>query len=357
VYRRFAEVDQRLLSITPTDNVSRAPRSLNERADYRGHEWFQWIVFYSIPVLKNILPNRFLSHWGLLVHGIVLIMQNSVSKSELVYAGRYFKLFNSDIDTLYGPEHVTFSTHLLTHLVKSTENFGQPWTHSAFLFESFNGELKSAVHSSNGVAHQISKHMQLKIALQRMRDDLECKMSDKEKDYFKSVMCSVKRLAEPTFTSGDVSFHGQPKTIKLPLILQRAIVQAGFMAVVEKEYLVYDRCIVNNEVFQSRSYSRVFKQNNYTVLLKSNQVFEIHFFIVFDNVCLALGHYLTQNLQANLCDVHLPHIRVLNEACEESIRCVPISHFEMKLMSFSVSTDCESIRVGCINVLKMEMLT
>ncbi|KAK3916163.1 50S ribosomal protein L32-3, partial [Frankliniella fusca] len=356
VYGRFAEVDRRLLSITPTDNVSRNPRSLLERSDYRGHEWFSWVVFYSIPVLTKILPNHFLSHWALLVHGIVVLMQNSVSKSDAVYAGRFLRQFNSEIDRFYGAEHVTFSTHLLTHLEKSTYNFGQPWTHSAFVFENFIGEIKAAIHGSNGISHQIIKHMQLRIALKAMEFDLDYAMSDDERDFLKSVICSSKVLAEPRLSVGDVSFLGDAKNIVLSPNLHQVVLRDGFQPVVGEEYFMFDRCIINNEIYQSVNYSRVEKQNNSIVLLQSEQVFEIHSFIVINNVAVALGHYLVRN-RTPLCNVSLPHIKVFNEKCEENLRCVPVSKFDMKLLSFCLSISQEqSLRFGLINVLKMEML-
>lgn len=356
VSARFGLVDRRLLSITPTDKVSRNPRSLSDRSDYRGHEWFAWIVFYSIPVMYKILPNRYLNHWALLVHAIVLLMQNSVSKADVVYAGRFLRQFNSEIDALYGAEHVTFSTHLLTHLETSTNNFAQPWTHSAFVFENFLGELKCALHSSNGIAHQICIYIKLKIALKTMRNELNFAMSDDELDFLNSVSCSSKVLADPSVTVGDVSFLGEPKNIVLCANLQRIISQGGFQPAVGEEYLMFDRCIYNNEVYQSVNYERAEKQNNSVVLLDSDQAFEIHSFVVVDNVSVALGHYLVRD-QTRLCNVALPHIRVFNGSCEDNLRCVRVSNFNMKLLSFhlSISHD-EPLRIGCINVLEKEML-
>lgn len=356
ISNNFAEINQRLLSITPTNAVSRAPRSLEERSDYRGHEWYNWIVFYSIPVLSGFLPKRFLNHWGLVVRGVVILMQNSVSKSEGVYAGRCLRQFNVEIDALYGPEHVTFSTHLLTHLEISTVNFAQPWTHSALLYEDFLGQVKSAVHSGNGVAHQIIKHMQLRICLKAMKNDLSYAMSDVEKDFLESLMSSASALVDPYLTIQDVGFLGTPKNVVLSPNLYRAIRREGVEAVLDKEYLMFDRCSVNGDVFQSVAYSRVEKQNNSIVLLTDDKIFEIHSFIVIDNQGLALGHYLVRN-PTRICDVTLPHMKTSNENVEDMIRCVPVSKFDVKLLSYYIQiSDCETLRFSFINVLQMEVL-
>ncbi|KAK3929415.1 LOW QUALITY PROTEIN: Fatty acid synthase subunit beta, partial [Frankliniella fusca] len=110
------EVDRHLLTLTiTTTDISRVPCSLVERSDFRSHD---------VTVLKDILPPRFFNHCALLVHGVVLLVQNSVAKSEVVYASRYFKQFNEEIDVLY--VHVTFSVHLVTHLENCVINFAQP---------------------------------------------------------------------------------------------------------------------------------------------------------------------------------------------------------------------------------------
>jgi hypothetical protein len=47
IHNKISDVDKRLLAITPTCDVSRFPRSLVDRSDYRGHEWYYWIVFLA----------------------------------------------------------------------------------------------------------------------------------------------------------------------------------------------------------------------------------------------------------------------------------------------------------------------
>ncbi|KAE8745262.1 hypothetical protein FOCC_FOCC008054 [Frankliniella occidentalis] len=356
VRTRLAVIDRRLLAITTIDDISRAPRSLTERSDFRGHEWFHWIVFYSLPVMMNILPPRYLNHWALLVHGVVLLMQNSVAKSEVTYASRYLKLFNEQIDLLYGRVHVTFSVHLLTHLENSTVNFAQPWTHSAFIYESFLGEIKASVKSGTGVAQQITKHMQLRIALQKMRADLEFAMSDEEKEYLTSVMSSSKTLANPHLVIGPVSLLGEPRRMTLSEEYRHALVRSDVAFDRSKEYPSYDRCIVNNELFQSSNYNRVKRQVNCVVLLESNKVFRIQSFIVISNVCYAIGHYFKDRRHVKVSDRALPHYRVLGEN-ENMLRCIPTTQFSMKLISFTVKlSDEEKLTLGCVNVLKMEML-
>ncbi|KAK3915281.1 hypothetical protein KUF71_005730 [Frankliniella fusca] len=230
----------------------------------------------NLPVLKGILPNKYLNHWAHLVSGIVMLMQNSVSKSDLVYAGRFLKRFNVQIDNLYGKVHVTFSVHLLTHLERSVDNFAQPFTHSAFVYESFNGEIKNTVKSSNGIPQKICKLIQLKVALRTMKNDLWCAMSEYEQQYLQKMLTSGKKLAPAHLTIGSVDLLGTPKIKLLSLECVQAFDRFGVKFDRAKEYAFYDRCIVDNELYHACSYSRVSKQENSIVLLEDDSVFQIH---------------------------------------------------------------------------------
>ncbi|KAK3907165.1 Deoxyribose-phosphate aldolase [Frankliniella fusca] len=315
---RFAEVNARLLQITPTSDVSRNPRSLKDRSDFRGHEWFHWVIEYSIPVLKGILPAKFLNHWSLLVHGVALIMQNSVAKSELAYAGRYFSL-----------------SHLLTHLEDSVSEYGQPWAHSAFIFESYLSEVKQAVKSSNGASLQICKAMQRKIALRKLDEDVVNSMTDSQEQYFQA-MSTGRKLAPAHLTIGAASLLGKPRSGSLSLESMAALRRAGVQCGENSSLLLYDRCQLHNEVYHSVNYTKATKQNNSVVLLASQEVFIIQSFVVLNNECYVLG----------------------NEEPEVRRRCLPVCHIDSKLLSFTIKSQSgDSLRIACVNVLTRPTLS
>ena len=182
-------------------------------------------------------------------------------------------------------------------------------------------------------------------------------MTGQEKEYLRKIMTSSRKLAEPDIIINSVAFLGQGKISLLDLTCRRAIIQAGFQCAEGTECKIYERCCVNDIIFQSVSYAKAEKQNNSIDLLTSDQAFEIHSFVVLGNVGLALGHYLVRKQRYNICNRVLPHIQVFQETCEPTLRCVPVSDFHMKLLSFLVKlSDSESLRLGCINVLETEMI-
>lgn len=354
----LSEVDKRLLAISPTAEVSRAPRSLNERSDWRGHEWFYWVVIYSIPVLKNVLKSKYYNHWALLVHAIALLMQNSVAKSEIVYADRYLQEFVSGIDALYGAQNVTFSCHLLTHLKRSVDDFAQPWTHSAFIYESFNAEIKESVKSSNGSAQQICKALQLKVTLQKLEEDVHNYLSKSQSVYLQKISTRGKTLAAPHLVIGSASLLGKPKTMVLPVNFIQAICRAGGDCTNNTIAAIYDRCHLNGVIHHGNNYSRASKQNNTAVMLESGKIFLIESFVVISRNCYVLGHYHEEKKNQKLCDDVLPHIIILNDTPERTLRSVSLAEVSSKLLCFSVEiSSTERLNVACINVLLMEMLS
>lgn len=69
--------------------------------------------------------------------------------------------FHGNAEVLYGSQCMTYNMHQLLHLGKSVRHWGPLWAHSAFPFEAGNGTLKEAVKASSGIAHQISRMLQI----------------------------------------------------------------------------------------------------------------------------------------------------------------------------------------------------
>ncbi|KAE8737050.1 hypothetical protein FOCC_FOCC017491, partial [Frankliniella occidentalis] len=93
----------------------------------------------------------------------------------------------------------------------------------AFMYESFNHDIKNFVKSSNGIAQQICKGMQLRVALKNLEDDVKDLMTAEQSNYYKKM---------------------------------------------------------TSELYHSSTYSRVTRQNNSVVLLDIDKVFCIEYFIV-----------------------------------------------------------------------------
>lgn len=65
-------------------------------------EYRNWLLYYSLPCLKGILPNDYYQHYALLVGGITLLSGRSISPEQLQLAGKFLIHFVEMLDVYYG---------------------------------------------------------------------------------------------------------------------------------------------------------------------------------------------------------------------------------------------------------------
>ncbi|XP_024872804.1 uncharacterized protein LOC112455238 [Temnothorax curvispinosus] len=154
-------INNRLLSISPPKIITRTPRSLKERKLWRASEWRSWLLFYSLPCLRGVLPNKYLRHWSLLVNAMNILLQDSITQTALATARSLLIKFVVKLQSLYGKEAMTYNVHLLLHLWKSVENFGPLWAHNTFVFENVNRLLLKNKHSPARIIPQFTRRILL----------------------------------------------------------------------------------------------------------------------------------------------------------------------------------------------------
>ncbi|XP_075534634.1 uncharacterized protein LOC142568670 [Dermacentor variabilis] len=154
-------INERLCSIKMPECISRQPRALTVRKYWKASEWQYWLLYYSMPCLSNVLPRKYLEHWGLLVKGMFLLLKDSVSLLDVEHSAQFLTEFVVGVEFLYGQKNMTYNVHQVLHIPKSVVLFGPLWAHSCFSFEVNMGKLLRLVSSSNGVALQIATRLLL----------------------------------------------------------------------------------------------------------------------------------------------------------------------------------------------------
>ena len=94
----------KLLSIKPPDIVGRLPRLLEDLKHWKATELKNWLLHYSVAVLRKILNPLFFFQWSLLVGGIGILCSDSISNDDLANADSMlqdFVLFSLDGNTIW----------------------------------------------------------------------------------------------------------------------------------------------------------------------------------------------------------------------------------------------------------------
>lgn len=148
-------LSQKLLSIKPPDIVGRLPRSLDDLKHWKATELKNWLLHYSVGVLRNVLNPLYLFHWTLLVGGIGTLCADSISNDDLNDADNMLQDFVLLMGILYGPTKCTMNVHILQHAAYYVSRRGPLWAYSCFAFEGMNAFIKPLVHGTHHAMEQI----------------------------------------------------------------------------------------------------------------------------------------------------------------------------------------------------------
>lgn len=155
-------INQRLISLKPPNRISRRPRSIYSIKQWKASEWRNWLLYYCLPCLENILKPKYMKHLAKLCQAIYIYNSDSISFSQLQEAQTLLQDFVSDFEVLFGIENMSFNVHLLRHIPTTVENWGPLWCYNASVFESWNNKIVSEITSPNGREIQIASRFMTK---------------------------------------------------------------------------------------------------------------------------------------------------------------------------------------------------
>ena len=150
-------INNNLLSCKPPRRITRSPRPITDRANWKASEWRSWLLFYSLPCLQNVLPEKYWKHWAKLVAVAQILSSNSISKKDLEEANTLIIEYTVEFQQIFGKQHMTYNLHLLLHVIRSVRMFGPIQGYDAFSFENENRLLLKLKTSPTEVTVQIAK--------------------------------------------------------------------------------------------------------------------------------------------------------------------------------------------------------
>ena len=165
-------LSHRPLSIKPPDIVGRLPRLLDDLKHWKGTEFKNWLLHYSLAVLFPVLNPLYLFHWTLLVGGIGILCSDSIVNDNLSSADSLLQGFVLLMGILYAPTKCTMNVHLLQHLAYYVSRRGLIWAYSCFAFEGMNAFIKPLVHGTHHVMEQIGCAIGLCFGLSNFTKDV-----------------------------------------------------------------------------------------------------------------------------------------------------------------------------------------
>lgn len=128
------EINKRLNRIKPPEEFRRTPRSITTFKHWKASEFRAWLLYYSLPVLSDLMPGDYIHHLSLLVSAIHILLASDVD-----FAHSLLVAFYNLLPQLYPSKICTMNMHSLVHLSKFVHCWRPLWCYSCFGFESMNG--------------------------------------------------------------------------------------------------------------------------------------------------------------------------------------------------------------------------
>ncbi|XP_059481316.1 uncharacterized protein LOC132200121 isoform X1 [Neocloeon triangulifer] len=162
IVRYLGLINIKLDEITPPKFMKRPPRPLNKIMKWEGSEIRNWLLYYSLPIMKEFWPKQYLEHHLLLVFGIHTLLKEEVSKEEVESARRALEEYCGLYPLHYEAEDQTFDLHMLLHLPDSVLELGPLQMHSTDAFGNAKFRLGQDIHGSGArVAKKLQNTMQI----------------------------------------------------------------------------------------------------------------------------------------------------------------------------------------------------
>jgi hypothetical protein len=153
--RSVKELDRAVRLINPPCNITRLPRGISARVNWKSHEWRSFILYYGQFILKDVLPSRYCKNFMDFSEACFILNQSTVSQVDLYRARKKLASFSKTFQSLYGLSNMTFNIHQLLHVCDCVSQWGPVWAYSAYPFENQNGTLLKLFNGTQAINIQI----------------------------------------------------------------------------------------------------------------------------------------------------------------------------------------------------------
>lgn len=149
-------LSNRIVKIKPVSEITRKPRSLFSRGDFKANEYRSLLYYYLWYALDGLLDKKYIKHFKLLSSAIYTLPEKTISQESIEEAEIKLIEYVNNFEILYGKSNVTMNLHLLKHVAMQVANLGPLWCQSAFAFEANNGNVVKSIKSTKDIIHQLT---------------------------------------------------------------------------------------------------------------------------------------------------------------------------------------------------------
>jgi len=145
VFEKIEIIEKRLKMMRPPNFIKRRLRPLDQLSFYKTSEYKNWFLYYSVPILHDLLPYNVFQHYFKLVQAIFLLNQDVISVEQIKFASNFVDQYTAEFGEIYGDHLKTPNFHSLNHICAVALELGPLFEMSCFNLESLLGTMKKFV--------------------------------------------------------------------------------------------------------------------------------------------------------------------------------------------------------------------
>lgn len=263
--KHHSKIDERISKVRYPLEIRKSLRKIGKRARFTAREWENWTLFFSVPVLMNILNNNLLKHWALNVQASHLLLQVEITETMLQVADQLLIEFVGNVEIIYGAEMMSFNLHLFGHFIENTIRHGPQFALTAYAFEAGNQDLKKVIFASNGIPHQVCRFLSEGNATQILRIE---RPSDDAKLFLEKTK---KKNQTRKKQVGKAQLMGFSRPFSNPNAQEKWLIEKH--KIDRNSCVIFAKVKVNGMIFESYHSGRV--MDNSVALLSDESVLQI----------------------------------------------------------------------------------
>ncbi|KAL7307666.1 hypothetical protein TKK_0000349 [Trichogramma kaykai] len=269
LYLKNVSVDtiNELDALLAPKQIGKLNRPLSDRGKWKANDWENFTLYYSIPILSEILDIKNFKHWILFVQSIYILLKDEISEAEIDEADEKLHEFVADMEFHRSNRSMTYNVHLMLHLGSSVFNWGPLSTQSTFCFESAKRYILNSIKCAQGVKQQVVRYVSLNHSLRLIEEKILPLVSN-------TTVRSCQNILAPKiqnmYSMSDILYFGKSTYIS------SSYQQDHNLSEDAKEYkkIIKDMCLYESyEKFKVRS-------NNSYAMLKDGTFIRIKSFLV-----------------------------------------------------------------------------
>ena len=198
-------LQQRVDSVRAPPDIGRIPGKIcSGFVSFTADQWKNWVVYYSLFVLHDMLNTDVLECWRHFVQACRIVLAKHISPEKVFLGDAHFLQFCLRMQSLFGNNSITPNMHMHCHLHSFILDFGPLHGFWLYAFERYNGLLGAMPHNNHSIEVQI---------MNRFLRDNEVFRADLPKEFSNDFLPLFPKQMHTTGTLSDTfNYHDFFKT-------------------------------------------------------------------------------------------------------------------------------------------------